>query len=114
MLRSIIFFVAATAAAGLGGCGNGRTLVVVTVEGDRSGAIAIAALPELNGVHGTFETYPSGVRDFGLELPAGASGDFFIGVGGADSNGNLVSFGTASASIDGQPEQDLTVILVRQ
>lgn len=96
----------------VGGCDNGQPLVVVTVHGTRTGAASLTALVELNGKQAMrLENFVATSTDFGLELPAGATGNVTVSVAGLDSSSCIVSFASAKHAIDGGARIDLTVTL---
>lgn len=94
-------------------CGSNSELVIVDVRGDRSGLVAVVALVKLDGRQDTegLERFAAGVTDFGLTLPAGASGPVEIDVAGLDANNCIVSIATVSTQATGAARTDVTVTL---
>ena len=102
---------AALLAACFAGCGDGRTLVVVKLAGSSDGVAVFGVTTKLGPSTAAPQLFTGDVHDFGLALPAGATGSLEIDVVGLDAANCLIVGGVATAIANGQSELDVTVEL---
>jgi hypothetical protein len=93
------------------GCG-GQEVVVVHVEGDRSGLSQLGVTATLDQRPANdYEQFPSSTTDFGLALPVDARGHFEVDVGGFTGQSCLYSLGIGAVDVGGSSRADVTVTL---